>query len=130
MKKVQPLRHSRNCTPFPGVKLSSLSNTAPNQTLTIREILDRHRQGIGVQQNQYPPVYNHEFIPDFKKLDLVDIDVIKAQNQQRKVQLEESIRLSNLTTTQDTDELKKVSDFLQVISEEIKLKNKNPEAKS
>lgn len=126
MKQKPILRHSRNCTPYPGAKISKLNFTVPNMTLSVREILEKHRQGLHLPQNQFPPVYNAEFIPDFKKLDLVDIDMIKQQNLERQANLQQSIQEHNYSLQNETNELTIVTDFIKTIADEIKIKQKTP----
>lgn len=46
----------------------------PNQSLTIQEILVRYSRGLPVDAKVYQPIPNDEgiFMPEFKKLDLVE----------------------------------------------------------
>lgn len=60
------------------------SLTVPNQSLSIKEILTRYAQGLGVDGIKVP-VYNGEedFDIDVKRLDLAEIQELKEANYQR-----------------------------------------------
>lgn len=49
------------------------SMTAPDQALTMRQIVQRFVQGRPLPSSG-EPVYHEDYVPDFKRLDLVEID--------------------------------------------------------
>lgn len=49
------------------------SKTVPNQTLTIAEMVKRHRSGRPIEGSSTTPVYSgEELLPDLSKMDLID----------------------------------------------------------
>lgn len=83
-----------------------VSMTVPDQTLSLRELIDRYTRGVPVRTHQ--PVYNgDEDLPDFERLDLVDLDEARHYNkvhaQKLKDQLIEENRLAAIAKAQNDD---------------------------
>lgn len=83
-----------------------VSMTVPDQTLSLRELIDRYTRGVPVRTHQ--PVYNgDEDLPDFERLDLVDLDEARHFNkihaQKLKEQLNEENRLAAIAKAQNDD---------------------------
>lgn len=79
-----------------------LGKTMPEQSLTIRQMLDRQRLGMPVMGSIKVPVYHGEevFIPDFNKMDMAEIEELKRNlnnsitelKKQYKEQYDEALR--------------------------------------
>lgn len=55
--------------PYHGETFITPSLTIPDQTMDIREILNRYAQGLPIEQKE--PIFNEEeMLPDWKKMDL------------------------------------------------------------
>lgn len=58
------------------------SLTVPDQSMTIAEIMRRFAQGLPME-GQKVPVYNGDTeVPDFRKMDLVDIQELRERNEE------------------------------------------------
>lgn len=61
------------------------SETVPNETMTIRQILERHVSGLAMPKER-SPIYHDEtedmYVPDPRTLDLVDIQELAEKNDQ------------------------------------------------
>lgn len=54
------------------------SRTIPDQTLSLRTLLDRHARGLPLSGNNLHPVYNGEdYMPDVRRLDISEIHDLK-----------------------------------------------------
>lgn len=61
------------------VPYENKSKTQPNMALSVKEILNKYAQGGRI--NAVPGVYTGEdLLPDIRRMDMVDIDDLKAQN--------------------------------------------------
>lgn len=58
------------------------SQTVPNQSLSVKEIITRFTQGRPLPSNG-EPWYTDEYLPNMQTLDLVEIDQVKEAQQQR-----------------------------------------------
>lgn len=61
------------------------SMTVPDQTMSLKQLLDRYRRGLPVIGNDSEPIYYGEEgmdLPDLKKMDLSEIAELKAQVQE------------------------------------------------
>lgn len=76
MKKVVNMLNY-DPTDDPGEINTMPSNTIPDQTMSLREILDRYARGI--PPNGKEPIYHgdDEFVPDLKRMDLAEIQELK-----------------------------------------------------
>lgn len=64
-------------------KVSTLSQTIPDQTMSVSEIMNRYAKGLPLTGERVPVYHgDEEFVPDIKTLDLSEIEdmKIKAQN--------------------------------------------------
>lgn len=78
------------------------SMTVPDQTMTLKEILDRYAKGLPVNGNNAVPLYDEEdTLPDMRTLDLSEraelaeqfaeeLHEIKSKDEKRKKQQEEN----------------------------------------
>lgn len=68
------------------------SQTVPDQTMSVREIMSRYVRGLPIS-GQRVPVYNgEEYVPDVRKMDLVDIQEAKEATQRRIAEMQEDLR--------------------------------------
>lgn len=82
MKRIKtPL----NATEFPilGEKHFTPSQTVPDQTMSMRELLDRYARGLPLAGAKEPMYYGEEDLPDLHRLDLAEIQELKEANKQR-----------------------------------------------
>lgn len=69
-----------NSLPDPGEVPTGPSLTVPDQSMSIKEILQRYARGLSTEDRERVPFYDgEEFVPDIKKLDLADIQELKEQ---------------------------------------------------
>lgn len=66
-----------------GEEGGGISETVPDQSLTLRQLLTRYSQGQPV--SGFEPTYSEEFIPDFRNMDLAEVQeyrerIINTQN--------------------------------------------------
>ena len=76
------------------------SQTIPDQSITIAELVQRYQNGqvVSMYQNNADAVYNADFtVPNVEKLDFTDIENF------RKEFLSEKIRVENLLSELDAD---------------------------
>lgn len=93
---------SNNPPKYLGEKNSGEKHTVPDQTLSIREILNRYAKGQPVAQVQREPIYNEDI--EFNnplEYDLTEIDVLKdmyknSQEDSKKLLAEQQARLKEL----------------------------------
>lgn len=70
------------------------SATIPDQSLTIKQILERHTRGIPTTSS-YHPVYNgEEPFPDIHKLDISEVHELKLANRARIAEYQKGLRES------------------------------------
>lgn len=55
------------------------SLTVPDQTMSIREILERYARGLSVTDGRVPIYLGEDEMPDLSKLDLVELHEMKFQ---------------------------------------------------
>lgn len=73
---------SQNYQPEEGVINLLPSQTVPDQSLTLRELLVHYTRGGQLPQSQQQPAYYDEnvFVPNLKKLDLVELNELHEEN--------------------------------------------------
>jgi hypothetical protein len=73
---------------------NSPSLTVPDQTLTIRELLQRHTRGLPMPSHKLgEPMYNEDFeLPDMKTLDLVERDELKMKIDEQITENQQTIK--------------------------------------
>ena len=89
--------------PTPKKKMSTEKLTQPDQTLTIRELLDNHSRGIPLGVKQRKGEYFETPIPRFD--DLTDMLEYKAQLMDRNKELNKQIKAEKQSAL---DKLKKI----------------------
>lgn len=68
---------AREITPKPE-RNNGKSLTVPDQTMSIKELLRRHQNGMMPQG--YEPVYDpDDELPDFRKMDLTEVDELRSK---------------------------------------------------
>lgn len=80
IKKNPRFKNHWQKTPSKGLHTIGESQTIPNQAISVREILRRFRSGLpleGVVTSK--PVFEEEEIPDFKKMDMTELDEYKER---------------------------------------------------
>jgi hypothetical protein len=62
----------------------SPSKTVPDQTMSLRTLIDRHTRGLPITGNAKEPLYHgdEEELPDLKKMDLSEIAELREANRQ------------------------------------------------
>lgn len=60
-------------------KVSSVSMTIPDQSMTVKEIMDRYARGLPVNGERSPVYHGEEFVPDLERMDLSEIEDLKSQ---------------------------------------------------
>ena len=82
---------------------TGISQTVPDQSMTVNELLDRHQRGLPIKA--YDPVYYDDDVPNIHAMDLVDIAEMREELSERSAYLrkklkdEKSIPLDNLHPT-------------------------------
>lgn len=101
------------------------SITLPEQTMSMRTILDRYRRGMPLEMRAKEPLfYNGEF-PDISKLDISEIHELKRQNQieieRMELQLQKNEEYKKLKKQKDLEEqLQKLKQELEQQKKETK----------
>lgn len=68
-------KHHFNSTPAKGEVNTAPSMTVPDQSLTIREIMQRYARGIPLDSGRVPMYQeDDEFVPDLERMDLAEIE--------------------------------------------------------
>lgn len=60
-----------------GERNTKPSLTIPDQTLSIKELLDRYARGLPIDQGKTPIYHGEEDLPDYRKLDLAEIQDLR-----------------------------------------------------
>lgn len=84
-----------NSNEFPSnyEKVSSLSMTIPDQSMTVKEIMDRYARGLPVSGERVPVYHGEEFVPpELEKMDLSEIEDLKLKVFQDIADLKSKIR--------------------------------------
>lgn len=67
------------------------SQTVPDQSMTVLELLDRHQRGLPVKQNQNA-YYSDDDLPNIKAMDLVDIQEMREELSEQSKYLRKKIK--------------------------------------
>lgn len=126
VKKVVFYTQFTNTPNYKGKKMSEELHTIPDQTLTIRSLLDNHTRGIPLGVNQRVGEYFDTEIPRFD--DLTDMLEYKSQLMERNKELNKLIRQEK---KEALEKLKKIpvetdKELKERVSEETKIEN-NPD---
>lgn len=83
--KSSPFKTPWNKHEFPkdkGEVNTMPSQTVPDQTMSLKELLERYARGLPIDGDNFP-VYNgdDEYLPDLKKMDLSEIADLKEEVQ-------------------------------------------------
>lgn len=89
-----------NNAPYEGVTYTEPHQTIPDQSLTLRELLTNFTRGQGLPEVNKTPAFfdEQEFIPNIKKMDLVDIQELMETNAKKAGELQH--KLNTLTNPQ------------------------------
>lgn len=86
MKKdgFSQVKTNQNARLFPVTTESEfgLSTTIPDQSMSIKEILDRFARGLPLDGYRVPVWDGEEDLPDFNRMDLADIENYMRNNQE------------------------------------------------
>lgn len=116
--------------PFePGEPPTGPSQTVPDQTMSVREIMDRYAKGLPLD-GQKVAMYEDEvddmdeYLPDPKRLDLAEREAIKDMVKDQLKQMEER-RQAKINEDKQKAKEKKIQEAeeIEVISEEKKQNN-------
>lgn len=96
MSKIKnPLNY--NYKDYPGQKFTQPSMTVPDQTMSIKTIMDRYAKGLPIADG-FTPIWEDDDIPSNginpNTLDLVDLQEIRINNKEKIEYLEETIKKS------------------------------------
>lgn len=82
MKRV---KNTLNATEFAKdyEKTFGVSKTVPDQTMTMRQLLDRYARGLPLAGAKEPVYYGEEDLPELHRLDLAEIQELRESNKQR-----------------------------------------------
>lgn len=80
-----------NYKPKPGKRITAPSMTVPDQTMSIREILDRYARGLPIEGQKVPMYDGDEFVPDIAHMDLVDVDEMRRNNADRILHIQKNL---------------------------------------
>jgi hypothetical protein len=77
--------------------INGKSLTIPDQTMSIEQIMKRYAAGMSLGGTNKVPIYNgEEDVPDFKRMDLAEIEEykrgLKQYIQERQINIEETRR--------------------------------------
>lgn len=77
-------------------KNTGVSDTIPGQTMTIQEMVARHRKGLPIDQSRGALYQGEELMPDIDKMDLVDrqayMDSVADALVEVKARIQESVK--------------------------------------
>lgn len=97
-----------NAVPDTGEVNSQPSMTVPDQTMSVKEILEKHARGGVIGLGGKQEVYNgEEEIPDLKRMDLSEIAELKEANL-REIQKFQEQRIKNAKTKKEKEENEKI----------------------
>lgn len=87
------MRTSQNIKPRIGVTNTLPSLTVPDQSLTLRELLTNYTRGQDLPLSNKTPAFfdDSTFIPDIKKMDLVDIQELMEDNAKKAGELKHKL---------------------------------------
>lgn len=71
-----------NATPDKGEKNTLPSETVPDQSMTVREIMERYARGLPLGGEKFPVYHGENTPPDLKRMDLTDIEEMTRKNAQ------------------------------------------------
>lgn len=72
-----------NSTPDKGEVNKEPSQTVPDQSLSIRTIMERYARGLPIDNTKTPIYHGDDEIPDLRRLDLSEVQELKEANQRQ-----------------------------------------------
>lgn len=81
--RYQTISNREEFFPHSGEQNNLPSKTVPDQTLTMQEILTRYARGLPISNGKQPIYHGEEEMPDFRTMDLVEIQEYKEEVQAR-----------------------------------------------
>jgi len=82
-----------------------VSQTVPDQSYTLLELLDRHQRGLPIRVSN--PLYSDDDLPNIKAMDLVDIQEMREDLAYNTKQLQKKLKQKQLDQQEQlkTDEI-------------------------
>lgn len=104
MSKIKnPLNY--NHKDYPGQKFTQPSQTVPDQTMSIKTIMDRYAKGLPIADG-FTPIYEDDDLPSSGinplTLDLVDLQELRIENKEKIQYLEETIKKARKPKNSET----------------------------
>jgi len=100
------MRTSQNSKPNIGFTNELASLTVPDQSLTLRELLTNYTRGQELPYNKTPAFFDESaYIPDLKKMDLVDIQELKIANAKKAGELKRTLETPPIVIQPNTPTL-------------------------
>lgn len=79
----------------------------PDQTMSIREIMERYARGLPIADQKTPIYLDEEEFPDLRKFDLVEIEEMKAKAAEKVETYRKTLReISNEYKTKVREQIK------------------------
>lgn len=75
--------------------------TEPDQTLSIKQLVERHVNGIAVGVREYEPFYSEEELPNFEFMDIEELHQYKEFLNRQKFLLEDKLRQQRIKDAED-----------------------------
>lgn len=114
-KHFFPDYHERNSQP---------SETVPNQTLSLKTLLDRYGRGLPLTGNaQEPQYYGDEEMPDLNRMDISEIHDLKKQTSEYIRQMRENEQTAAAAKSK-ADQEKHINDLVEKGIKERQAKEK------
>lgn len=71
---TRPKQYERN---------NGVSQTIPDQTMSVRELLERYARGLPISGAKQPVYHGEEYVPDLNRMDLAEIQELKDNTKTR-----------------------------------------------
>jgi len=97
------------------------SQTIPDQTMSVKEILSRYSRGLPLEGNKTPIYNGEEIIPDLRRMDLSEIQEMQQENQRYITEETEKIE----TEQREKKRKKKYEEIETELREKIKKENES-----
>lgn len=75
--------------------------TEPDQTLSIKQLVERHVNGISVGVREYESFYSEEELPNFEFMDIEELHQYKEFLNRQKFLLEDKLRQQRIKDAED-----------------------------
>lgn len=113
-QKQYDYTHTNN----PRERFNKPSLTIPDQSMTVSELVERNKRGLplgGSRVPMYSQDPENDFVPDFKKLDLAEVQEMHLQAQQTIQENQEKLNQAEQAKKQyEVNKLKKQLEQLQM----------------